>query len=123
MKLHLMPNTGLQLFSGYGTGYVAINNVRYEKCVVLTPQAVRPWAVGSFESLTAADFGFIVELKPEIVIFGTGTHQRFPQPELARVLAASGAGVEVMDSRAACRTYNILASEARKVVAAILLEK
>ena len=120
MKLHLMPNEGLQLFSGYGTGYVAINNVRYEKCVVVTPQAVRLWAVGSFESLIAADFGFIAELKPEIVIFGTGTLQRFPQSELARALAASGAGVEVMDSRAACRTFNILATEGRKVVAAIL---
>ena len=120
MKLHLMPNAGLQLFSGYGTGYVAINNVRYEKCVVVTPQAVRLWAVGSFESLIAADFGFIAELKPEIVIFGTGTLQRFPQSELARALAASGAGVEVMDSRAACRTFNILATEGRKVVAAIL---
>ncbi len=121
MKLHLMTNAGLQLFSGYGTGYVAINNERFEKCVVVTPQAVRQWAVGSFESLTAADFEFVAELKPEIVIFGTGTLQRFPQRELARALAASGAGVEVMDSRAACRTYNILASEGRKVVAAILL--
>jgi len=79
------------------------------------------WVVGEFEALTAADFGFIADLKPEIVIFGTGTAQRFPQPELARALADSGAGVEVMDSRAACRTYNILASEGRKVVAAVLL--
>ncbi len=122
MKLHLMPGAGLQLFSGYGAGYVAINHVRYEKCVVVTPQAVRPWAVGSFESLTAADFGFIAELKPEIVILGTGAQQRFPQSELTRALAASGAGIEVMDSRAACRTYNILAAEGRKVAAAIVLE-
>ena len=58
----------------------------------------------------------------EIVIFGTGAVQRFPRPELARALAATGAGVEVMDSKAACRTYNILASEGRGVVAAILME-
>jgi len=121
MKLHLTPGDGLQLFSGYGTDYVAVNNVRYEKCVVVTPQAVMEWAVGDFESLTAADFGFIADLKPEIVIFGTGTAQRFPHPVLARALADSGAGVEVMDSKAACRTYNILASEGRKVVAAVLL--
>lgn len=123
MKLQLTPNAGLQLFSGYGAGYVAINNVRYEKCVVVTPQAVTEWTVTGFDQLTGADFGFIAELKPEIVIFGTGATQRFPQPELARALAAAGAGVEVMDSRAACRTYNILASESRKVVAAILVEK
>ena len=122
MKLHLTPGTGLQLFSGYGAGYVAVNGVRHEKCVVVSPQAVAEWAVSGFDSLTGADFGFIAEQTPEIVIFGTGSVQRFPPPELARALAASGAGVEVMDSRAACRTYNILASESRKVVAAILVE-
>ena len=120
MKLHLMPNAGLQLFSGYGAGYVAVNHVRYEKCVVVTPQAVTEWAVTDFERITGADFGFIADLKPEIVLFGTGATQRFPRPELARALAAIGVGVEVMDSRAACRTYNILAAEGRKVAAAIL---
>jgi len=122
MKLHLMPNRGLQLFSGYGSGYVAINHVRYEKCVVVTPQAVIEWPVTDFDQIKGAEFGFIADLKPEIVIFGTGTRQRFPQPGLARALAATGVGVEFMDSRAACRTYNILASEGRRVVAAILLD-
>lgn len=122
MKLHLMPGAGLQLFSGYGPGFVAINGVRYEKCVVVNPQTVAEWGVTGFEALTGTDFGFIVELKPEIVILGTGATQRFPRPELARALAAAGVGVEVMDTRAACRTYNILASEGRKVVAAILLD-
>jgi uncharacterized protein len=83
---------------------------------------VSVWAVGGFATLVAADFSFIAELKPEIVILGTGAKQRFPGPELGRALAASGAGVEVMDTRAACRTYNILASEGRKVVAAIVPE-
>ena len=123
MKLHLAPGAGLQLFSGYGAEYVAINNVRYEECMVVTPQAVTEWTVTAFDQLTGADFGFIGELKPDVVIFGTGAAQRFPRPELARALAATGTGVEVMDSRAACRTYNILAAEGRKVVAAILIEK
>jgi uncharacterized protein len=122
MKLHLTPGAGLQLFSGYGAGYVSVNNVRYEKCVVVTPQSVAEWAVAGFDALAAADFGFIAMLKPEIVILGTGSRQRFPGPDLGKALAASGAGVEVMDSRAACRTYNILAQEGRKVVAAIVLE-
>lgn len=120
MKLHLASGAGLNLFSGYGTGFVAVNNVRYEKCVVVSPQAVIEWGVSGFEALTAADFGFIEALKPEIMILGTGATQRFPRPELTRALAATGMGVEVMDSRAACRTYNILATEGRKVVAAIL---
>lgn len=122
MKLHLTSGEGLQLFSGYGPGYVSINNVRYDKCVVVTPQKVVEWAVSGFDVLTPADFGFIAELKPEIVIFGTGATQRFPPRELARSLAAIGVGVEVMDSRAACRTYNILASESRNVAAAILID-
>ena len=120
MKLHLAQDRGLQLFSGYGAGFVAVNNVRYETGVVVTPQAVSEWDVSGFEALTVADFGFIEALKPEIVILGTGAAQRFPRPELSRALAATGVGVEVMDSRAACRTYNILATEGRKVVAAVL---
>jgi uncharacterized protein len=122
MKLQLITGAGLQLFSGYGAGYVDINRTRHETCVLVTPQEVRRWTVGDFASLTADDFGFIAELKPEIVIFGTGAQQRFPPPHLARSLAASDAGIEVMDSRAACRTFNILAAEGRKVVAAILIE-
>jgi uncharacterized protein len=122
MKLNLMQGTGLQLFSGYGAGFVAVNNVRYETCVVVSPQAVIEWGVSGFEALTAADFGFIESLKPEIMILGTGAAQRFPRPELARALVATGVGVEIMDSRAACRTYNILATEGRKVLAAVLVE-
>jgi len=123
MKLHLAGNEGRQLFSGYGPGYVAVNNVRYERSVLVSPDAVTEWPVGDFGTLAAADFGFIGEQRPEIVILGTGAQQRFPPPELARALAASGAGVEVMDTRAACRTYNILVAEGRKVVAAIVVEK
>jgi uncharacterized protein len=123
MKLHLTSNEGRQLFSGYGSGYVAVNSVRYEHNVLVSPAAVVAWRVRDFETLLPADFDFVREAQPEILILGTGTTQRFPPPELARALAASGAGVEVMDTKAACRTYNILVAEGRKVMAAILLEK
>ena len=123
MKLHLAPNEGLHLFSGYGAGYVAVNNARYERSVLVSPQAVTEWAVERFDALTAADFAFIGEAKPEIVILGTGATQRFPAPALGRALAATGVAAEVMDSKAACRTYNILVTEGRKVIAAILIEQ
>ena len=123
MKLHLAGNEGRHLFSGYGPGYVAVNSVRYEHSVLVSPEAVAEWPVEDFGTLEAADFAFIGQQRPEIVILGTGARQRFPAPELARALAASGAGVEVMDTQAACRTYNILVAEGRKVVAAILVEK
>ena len=121
MKLHQTPAGDLQLFSGYGAGYVSVNNVRHGNGVVVTPQTVREWPVAGLEALTAADFAFIDELKPEVVVLGTGASQRFLRADLARALAAIGVGVEVMDTRAACRTYNILASEGRKVVAAVLI--
>lgn len=121
MKLHLAAHEGLQLFTGYGAGYVAVNSVRHEKCLLVSPQAVADWEVSDFDALTAKDFRFIAEWQPEIVILGTGAIQHFPRPELRRAFAATGVGVEVMDSKAACRTYNILASEGRKVVAAILI--
>lgn len=122
MKLHLAQSAGQNVFSGYGTDYVAVNDVRYEKSVVVTPQEITEWNVRGFERLTEADFAFVAGLGAEIVIFGTGRSQRFPRPELVRALAVAGVGLEVMDSRAACRTYNILAAEGRKVVAAILVD-
>jgi len=111
------------MFSGYGPGYVAVNNVRYERNVVVSPAAVVEWSARNFGTLTPADFQFMREAQPEILILGTGAAQRFPPPELARALAASGAGVEVMDTKAACRTYNVLLAEGRKVIAAILVER
>ena len=121
MKLHQIEAGGYNLFTGYGAGYVAVNNVRHEESVLVSPQSVTAWRVAGFAELVPADFGFIAGLHPEIVIVGTGAAQRFPRGELARALATSGAGVEIMDTRAACRTYNILAAEERKVVAAILV--
>ena len=121
MKLHLAQAADLRLFSGYGPGYVSVNQVRHENAVVVTPQTVMEWRVNSFDALTVADFAFIGETKPEVVVFGTGETQRFPPPDLARALAETGVGVEVMDTRAACRTYNILAAEGRRVAAAVLV--
>lgn len=122
MKLHPSRSAGQNVFSGYGADYVAVNNVRYEKSVLVTPEAVTEWNVSAFEALTASDFEFVARLGVEIVVFGTGAAQRFPRPELVRALAGAGVGLEVMDSKAACRTYNILAAEGRKVVAAILVD-
>lgn len=126
MKLHQAANEGRQLFSGYGPGYVAVNNVRYERNVLVSPEDVVEWPVEDFGTLAGADFTFVAAKRPEILIIGTGNRQRFLPAELSRALAAGGAGgagVEVMDTRAACRTYNILVAEGRKVVAAILVEK
>lgn len=122
MKLQLATASGQNLFTGYGPGYVAINNMRHEKHIVVTADSVTEWNVSGFETLGAAHFESLLALKPEIVILGTGATLRFPRPELARLATAAGIGLEVMDSKAACRTYNILIAEGRKVLAAILVD-
>lgn len=122
MKLHLTTAEGQFLISGYGPGFVAINRVRYESSVVVAPASVTEWPVASFDALLASDFEPALALQPEVLILGTGRAMRFPPSALARAFAEAGIGVEIMDSGAACRTYNILAAEGRKVVAAILVE-
>lgn len=121
MKLHRTTAGGQNIFTGYGAGYVTVNNVRHEKHLVVMPDQIMEWQVGNFEALGAKDFASLLALDPEIVILGTGNAQRFPAPALSRPLTMAGIGIEVMDSRAACRTYNILMAEDRKVLAAILI--
>ena len=121
MKLHLAAASGQNMFTGYGPGYVVVNNVRHEKHIVVTADQVMEWSIENFEALSAETFSSLLALKPEIVLLGTGSALGFPAPALSRQLAPSGIGLEVMDTRAACRTYNILIAEGRKVLAAILV--
>jgi uncharacterized protein len=120
VKLHSTTPGGVNTFTGYGDGYVVVNGERRESSVVVLPHRIEAWAAAGFDALTAEDFAFLLELDVEIVILGTGARQRFPHPRLTRALAAAGIGVEVMDVQAACRTYNILVAEERKVAAALL---
>jgi uncharacterized protein len=85
--------------------------------------AIQPWGAASLAELTPAHFERLVALKPELVIFGSGARLRFVPPALQRALIESRIGIETMDTAAACRTYNVLASEHRNVVAALLLER
>ena len=122
MKFHITQADGRNLFTGYGEGFVAINHQRFEHAVLVAPEhAVREWDVPAFDELTTAHFDALLELKPEIVILGTGDKLRFPRPELTRSFASAAIGFEAMDTKAACRTYNILMAEGRQVVAAILV--
>ncbi|MBE0621879.1 MAG: Mth938-like domain-containing protein [Burkholderiales bacterium] len=121
MKLQLSNPSGINAFTGYGEGYVMINRQRYERnLVVLQDRILTDWQPTGFDELSAADFAQLAELKPEIVLLGTGARLRFPRPELTRALIEARIGLEVMDVQAACRTYNILAAEERKVAAALL---
>jgi uncharacterized protein len=121
MKLHLSRPAG-NVFTGHGADYVRLGVVEYRGNLLVTPeQVVSGWAAGGFDALTEADFAALAEMKPEMVLFGTGPTLRFPHPRLTRALTDAGIGVEVMDTPAACRTFNILAAEGRRVAAAVLV--
>jgi uncharacterized protein len=123
LKLHLTGSRNLNLFTAYGEGYVAVNGRRIESSVIVLPERiVEDWGAASFDALTAAHMAALAGLDCEVVLLGTGQLLRFPRPELMRPLVQAGVGIEVMDLRAACRTYNILATEGRKVAAALLFD-
>jgi uncharacterized protein len=122
VKLHASGPSGVNTITGYGEGYVMVNGERRSASVVVLPDRVEQWSAGGFDSLTADDFQFLKQLGAEIVLLGTGPRQRFPDPRLTAALAQAGIGLEVMDVQAACRTYNILVAEERKVAAALLFE-
>jgi uncharacterized protein len=122
LKFHLEAATALNTFTGYGDGYVMVNNRRIEKSVIVLPERIiADWPATSFEALAPEHLAALAGLDREIILLGTGARQRFPRPELMRPLIQAGFGVEVMDVQAACRTYNILMAEERKVAAALLL--
>lgn len=122
MALHLQTNTNQKLFTGHGADYIAINGQRFHQPMVVTADGVRSdWTPSGFDGLTAAHFDYFLEIKPEVLLLGTGAKQRFSSPELFSSLIRAGISIEFMDTPAACRTYNILVAEDRKVVAAVLL--
>jgi uncharacterized protein len=122
MKLHASTPSGVQLVTAYGDDYVVVNGVRHADSIVLLPSRVVDWGGHVFASLTKEDFAFLSTLQAEIVLLGTGARQRFPHPRLTGALAQARIGLEVMDVQAACRTYNILVAEERRVAAALLFE-
>ena len=112
----------MNTITGYGEGYVMVNGERHASSLVVLADRVEDWSAERFDALTAEEFGFLKELGVEIVLLGTGPRQRFPHPRLTAALAQAGIGLEVMDVQAACRTYNILVAEERRVAAALLFE-
>lgn len=122
MKLHASARTHLNTFTGYGEGYVMLNGARHESSLVVLPERIIAWQVASFAALAEEHFAQLADLGLEVVLLGTGSRLRFPHPRLTGALVRARIGLEVMDLRAACRTFNILAAEERKVAAALLFE-
>ena len=113
----------MNLFTGYGDDYVSVNGQRYSRSLILLPdRMVDSWSATSFATLTLADLDQLAGLQAEIFILGTGKQLRFPEHSLLQPFVARKIALDVMDSHAACRTYNILAKEQRIVACAVLFD-
>jgi uncharacterized protein len=122
MKIEREQAEGRNMFTGYGQGYVEVNRTRYTaNLVVGAASLVTDWPLGSIDALEADHFAVILAMNPEIVLLGTGATFAFPDPARLAPLRNARVGVEVMDTAAACRTYNILLAEGRTVVAALIV--
>lgn len=122
MKLHLSRSANTNLISGYGRDHILVNGIRHDTSLIVLPdEVVTGWA-RHFEQLMPEHFDTLAMRAPEIILLGSGASLRFPSPALYAGLIKAHIGVEVMDTPAACRTYNILAAEGRRVAAALILE-
>lgn len=123
MKLHSTTTQQYQTVTGYDESGVEINAIHFSHSLIVLPE-IQPmeWKVSTFDALTPEDFIPINEQHPDVVILGTGKKQRFIHPRLIDALTERRIGVECMDNHAACRTYNILMAEGRKVALALITE-
>ena len=122
MKLHLTTAENNYLITGYGADYIEINKQRYSQdLIVMADKLILDWQATDFASLAEAHFAQIVDLKPEVVLLGTGEKHQFLHPKIVQSLTAQGIPLECMTTAAACRTYNFLMSEGRNVAAALLI--
>ncbi len=123
MKLHSDPQSSLNTITGYGIGYIEVNSKVYPHALIVQPEGeISPWPVSAFADLSSDNLASLCVFKPELIIIGTGKKQQFLKPELIKPLIHAKIGFEMMDSQAACRTYNILMNEGRQVLAAIILD-
>ncbi len=123
MKLQPSLTKQYQTVTAYDESGVEINAQRFHASLIVLPEIPpRAWPVRHFDQLTADHFAQIEADAPDVVILGTGQRQRFVHPSLTSALTMRRIGVECMDNHAACRTYNILMGEGRKVTLALIIE-
>ncbi len=125
MKLHLdksTPPNRIQSCTGSESGFVIrIDGQPHASSLIITPDRLINWEVSSLCDIRSEDFKMMAGFNPEVVILGTGRSQVFPEPKIHLPLIDAGIGLEVMDTQAACRTYSILLSDDRIVIAALIL--
>lgn len=121
MELTLNPAGGVNAVTSLSADGIKIGEVRYAESLLVSADRIEhPWPVTAADQLDAGAARELLAWEPEVVIVGTGSRLEFPGGEFAAALMRSGVGIEAMDNRAACRTYNVLVSEGRKVLAALI---
>lgn len=124
MKFQPDQLAGTNVISRIDADRLWVNATEWRQSVLVPWQGeVRGWAPHGPDDLLAGHFDEILAFQPDVVIFGSGPSLRFVAPALYRGLIAKGIGLETMDTGAACRTYNVLAAEGRRVLAAVLLPR
>ena len=122
MRLTDDRTAGAFVVRSYAPGEVRVGDaVLHRSCLISAEQLVEDWRPQTLDELSEADLAAVFALQPEIVVLGSGTRQRFPDSRLLAAILARGIGCEVMDTGAACRTYNVLVGESRRAVAALFL--
>jgi uncharacterized protein len=122
MKFTQQSPAGANLIRRYGADFIVIGEEEIRRsCLVSAATLTREWPPRSVEQLTVTNLAAIFDLAPEVVVLSTGARQKFPPAALRAEFATRRIGLEVMEVGAACRTYNVLVSEERQVVGAILL--
>lgn len=123
LKLHADPRSTHHSVTAYGPGQVSVDGNSYTRSLLLLPDRIDPaWGPADFAGLSAEHLAALADLACDVILLGTGARQRFPAPALLRSLIEAGRGVEVMDTPAACRTYNVLVAEGRRPAAALIVE-
>lgn len=123
MKFAEIDQDNLYLIEAYDVARIRIRGRDYEgSLAVSAEQLLSDWGPEDPVALSHAHLEPLLDQDPQVIVVGTGQRQRFPDPSVYAPIMARGIGVEIMDTGAACRTYNILVSEGRRVVAALMLD-
>jgi uncharacterized protein len=122
MRLTDDSSSGALVVRSYAPGEVRVGEaVLHRSCLISAERLIDDWRPQTLEELREEDLDAVFALQPEIVVLGSGSRQRFPETQLLAAILARGIGCEVMDTGAACRTYNVLVSESRRAVAALFV--
>ena len=110
------------LIEAYETGFIQVGNTEFRHNLLLMPNRLREaWNINGMDDLSEDALGQLTSHEPDVILIGSGAVQQFPHPALFLPLIEAGIGYEIMPTHAACRTYNILLSEDRRVLAALIV--